>query len=224
MIAIVPVRKGSERVPNKNIKDFAGSSLLELKLQQLQRVDLFKNVVVSSDCNDMLNMAIDLDATPHKRNPEFCEPGTSMRDVYKYLGHEFKGSDAIAYINVTNPLLSDESLVSCVQAYKNRSPETISVNTIHEVKDFMWHDGSPVNYDPYDQPRSQDLPNYYALNFACNIIRTDVMMHQGIVVGTPHIGIIIDKIQAMDIDDIYDFEIAETLYKQKLLKARGMVR
>ncbi len=221
MIAIVPVRKGSERVPNKNIKEFAGSSLLELKLRQLQRVGLFKNVVVSSDCNDMLDMAIDLDATPHKRRPEFCSASTPMRDVYKYLGHEFKGCDSIAYINVTNPLLSDESLISCVQAYNNKSSEAVSVNTIHEVKDFMWHAGAPVNYDPYDQPRSQDLPEYYALNFACNIIRTDVMMHQGLIVGTPHIGIIIDKIQAMDIDDIYDFEIAETLYKQKLLKARG---
>ena len=39
------------------------------------------------------------------------------------------------------------------------------------------------------------------------------MLHKGVVVGTPFVGIFIDKIQALDIDDIHDFEIAETLYK-----------
>ena len=42
------------------------------------------------------------------------------------------------------------------------------------------------------------------------------MMHQGVIVGMPHIGIVIDKIQAVDIDDVYDFEIAETLYLNAL--------
>ena len=221
MIAIVPVRKGSQRVPNKNIKRFANSSLLEIKVKQLMRVGLFEEIVVSSDCEDMLELAKDLGAETHRREEKYCRASTPMCEVYSHIAQCFNDYSSIAYVNVTNPLVQDLSLHKCYSAYKNRSPEVVSVNTVHEVKDFLWCDGAPVNYDPYNQPRSQDLPQYYALNFACNIIRTDVMLHKGVVVGTPFVGVFIDKIQALDIDDIHDFEIAETLYKNTHMRGNS---
>lgn len=216
MIAVIPVRKGSQRVENKNLKEFGGSSLLEIKIQQVKRVGVFDEIVVTSDSIEMLEVATRLGVGAHARDPIYCMGSTPMKEVYRYLGEEFSNHADLAYINVTNPMLKDESLVSCVSAYRNRMHEVISVNTVHEVKDFMWHDGMPVNYDPSDQPRSQDLPDYVALNFACNIISTSIMRSRGVIVGTPHIGIVIDKIQAVDIDDVYDFEIAETLYLNAL--------
>ena len=216
MIAVIPVRKGSQRVENKNSKDFAGSSLLKIKIEQVKRVGVFDEIVVSSDSDEMLEIATRSGVGAHVRDPVYCMGSTPMKEVYRYLGQEFSNHKSLAYINVTNPLLKDESLVSCVSAYKNRMHEVVSVNTVHEIKDFMWYDGVPVNYDPMNQPRSQDLPEYVALNFACNIISTNIMAHQGVIVGTPHIGIVIDKIQAVDIDDVYDFEIAETLYLNAL--------
>lgn len=216
MIAVIPVRKGSQRVENKNSKDFAGSSLLKIKIEQVKRVGVFDDIVVSSDSEEMLEIASSLGVGAHARDPVYCMGNTPMKEVYRYLGKEFSSYKDLAYINVTNPLLKDESLTSCVSAYKNRTHEVVSVNTVHEVKDFMWYNGKPVNYDPSNQPRSQDLPDYVSLNFACNIISTSIMSHQGVIVGTPHIGIVIDKIQAVDIDDVYDFEIAETLYLNAL--------
>ena len=141
-----------------------------------------------------------------------------MSEVYKYLGREFKDHQEIAYINVTNPLIQDETLIRCVRGYETHGNDVASVNTVHDVRDFMWLNGKPVNYDPYNQPRSQDLPNYYALNFACNIIKTSAMRKHGVIVGMPHMAIVIDKVQALDIDDVYDFEIAETLYKKTIHK------
>ena len=44
------------------------------------------------------------------------------------------------------------------------------------------------------------------------------MFHKGVVVGAPFIGVFIDKIQSLDIDDIHDFEIAETLYKNIFMR------
>ncbi len=216
MIAVIPVRKGSQRVENKNSKDFAGSSLLKIKIEQVKRVGVFDDIVVTSDSDEMLEIATKLGVGAHARDELYCLGSTPMKEVYRYLGREFSNYKDLAYINVTNPLLKDESLKNCALAYKNRMHEVASVNTVHEIKDFMWYGGKPVNYDPSNQPRSQDLPEYVALNFACNIISTNIMIHQGVIVGTPHIGIVIDKIQAVDIDDVYDFEIAETLYLNAL--------
>ena len=85
MIAVVPVRKGSQRVPNKNIKKFADSSLLEIKINQLLRVDLFEEIIVSSDSDEMLALAKDLGVETHRREEKYSRSGTPMREVYSHI-------------------------------------------------------------------------------------------------------------------------------------------
>ncbi len=65
--AIIPVRKGSQRVKDKNIKDFCGSSLLEIKIKSLKKVESIDKIVVTSDCTKMLDMASQLGVDTHIR-------------------------------------------------------------------------------------------------------------------------------------------------------------
>jgi N-acylneuraminate cytidylyltransferase len=65
--AIIPVRKGSRRLKNKNIMPFAGENLLTHKIKQLQSVQEIGNIVVSSDSDEMLEMAHKLGVNTHKR-------------------------------------------------------------------------------------------------------------------------------------------------------------
>ena len=58
--AMVAVRSGSVRVQNKNIKPFAGSSLLEIKLRQLKRIPNLDGIVVNSNSDEMLGIAAGL--------------------------------------------------------------------------------------------------------------------------------------------------------------------
>ena len=55
--AVIPVRKGSIRVKNKNIKPFGNSSLLELKIDLLKQVVGIENIIVNSDSQEMLDIA-----------------------------------------------------------------------------------------------------------------------------------------------------------------------
>ena len=57
--AVIPVRAGSTRIKDKNIKPFAGSSLLEIKIEQLKRIPTVNEIIVSSDSRHMLNIAKD---------------------------------------------------------------------------------------------------------------------------------------------------------------------
>ena len=61
LLAIVPVRAKSQRVKNKNIKKFANSNLLEIKLKLLKKIKDIDEIVVSSDSVKMLNVAKKLD-------------------------------------------------------------------------------------------------------------------------------------------------------------------
>ena len=56
--AIVPVRKGSERIKNKNLKKFAGKNLLRIKLEMLKKIDIIDSIVVNSDSDDALSIAL----------------------------------------------------------------------------------------------------------------------------------------------------------------------
>ena len=55
--ALIAVRSGSMRVKNKNLRDFNGRSLLELKIEQLKKIDDLDQIVVNSNCDEMLEVA-----------------------------------------------------------------------------------------------------------------------------------------------------------------------
>ena len=208
--ALVAVRSGSMRVQNKNLRPFAGSSLLEVKLKQLKRIKGLDGIIVNSNDDTMLEIAQRLGCETVKRDPYYASNEVSMSDVYKNMA-ENCDCDVIAYINVTNPLLKDQTIEKAIEEYKNMKNYD-SLNSAHLVKEFMFLDNKPVNYDLKHQPRSQDLPDYYALNFAINIISREKMISCKNVVGEKPWIYGIDEIEATDIDNPIDFEFSEFVF------------
>lgn len=210
--ALVAVRSGSMRVQNKNLRPFAGSSLLEVKLEQLKRIKNLDGIIVNSNDDTMLSIAEKMGCETVKRDPYYASNEVSMSDVYKNMA-ENCDCDVIAYINVTNPLLKDETIEKAIEEYKNMK-DFDSLNSAHLVKEFMFLDNKPVNYDLKNQPRSQDLPDYYALNFAINIISREKMIECKNVVGEKPWIYGIDEIEATDIDNPIDFDFSEFVFSK----------
>ena len=213
--AMVAVRTGSVRVQNKNIRPFAGSTLLEVKLQQLKRIPNLDGVVVNSNSDEMLAIAERYGCEPVKRDEYYASNSVSMSDVYKNMAENFD-ADVVAYINCTNPLLIDDTIVKAIEAYKGfvESGEFDSLNSAHLIKEFLFKDNLPINYDLRHQPRSQDLPDIAALNFAISIISREKMIECKNVVGYKPNIYLIDEVEATDIDNPIDFEFAEFVYKK----------
>lgn len=212
--ALVAVRSGSVRVENKNIRPFAGSTLLELKLKQLKRIPNLDGIVVNSNDDFMLEIAKGLGCETVKRDEIYASNSVSMSDVYKNMA-EHVDADIIAYINVTNPLLEDQTIFDAIEEFKSNMGKYDSLNSAHLIKEFLFKDNLPINYDLRHQPRSQDLPDIAALNFAISIISRERMIECKNVVGyTPNIYII-DEVEATDIDNPIDFEFAEFVYKKR---------
>ena len=112
--ALVAVRSGSMRVQNKNIRPFAGSSLLEVKLNQLKRIPNLDGIVVNSNDDQMLEIAEKMGCETVKRDPYYASNEVSMSDVSENMAQQMD-TDIIAYINVTNPLLKDETIRNWLQ-------------------------------------------------------------------------------------------------------------
>ena len=67
LTAIVPVRQGSQRIKNKNFKDFAGKNLLRIKLEVLKRIDIIDSIVVNTDSEEALSMADEFEVEKFRR-------------------------------------------------------------------------------------------------------------------------------------------------------------
>ena len=212
--ALVAVRSGSQRVVNKNIRPFAGSSLLEIKLNQLKRIPNIDGIVVNSNDDKMLEIASNMGCEVVKRDEYYASNQVSMSEVYRNMA-ENVNADVIAYINATNPLLNDRTIVQAIENYKKNISQYDSLNSAHLIKEFLFKENLLINYDLRHQPRSQDLPDISALNFAINIISREKMIECKNVVGYKPNIYIIDEVEATDIDNPIDFDFAEFVYKRK---------
>ena len=212
--ALVAVRSGSQRVVNKNIRPFAGSSLLEIKLNQLKRIPNIDGIVVNSNDDKMLEIASNMGCEVVKRDEYYASNQVSMSEVYRNMA-ENVNADVIAYINATNPLLNDRTIVQAIENYKKNISQYDSLNSAHLIKEFLFKENLPINYDLRHQPRSQDLPDISVLNSAINIISREKMIECKNVVGYKPNIYIIDEVEATDIDNPIDFDFAEFVYKRK---------
>ena len=211
--ALIAVRSGSIRVKNKNIKPFADCSLLEIKIRQLLEVPELDGVVVNSNDDYMLDIARQLGAEPVKRDEYFATSNVSPNELYVNIAQNFN-ADIMCFANCTNPLILSNTVSSCIKKYFDLQDSHDSVNTVNSVKEFLWFNGQAINYDPDNKPRSQDLPDIVAINHAVNIIDKNVMIKKRDIFGYNPYFYLIDKVEAIDIDDDVDFELAEFMYKK----------
>jgi CMP-N,N'-diacetyllegionaminic acid synthase len=212
--ALVAVRSGSVRVHNKNIRPFAGTTLMEIKLRQLSKIKGLDGIVGNSNDDEILSIASRYDVETVKRDQKYASNNITMSEVYVNMAENFNG-DVVMYSNVTNPLLESHSIENMIRVY-NDGGEFDSVNSVHAIKEFMYLDGKAINYDPLKQPRSQDLPNIVAINFAISLISRENMIRHKNVVGLKPFLYEIPETEATDVDTQLDFDIAEILYKRKL--------
>jgi CMP-N-acetylneuraminic acid synthetase len=213
------VRSGSVRVPNKNIRPFGDTTLLELKIKTLQNVNEINNIVVSSDSDEMLKIVQKSGAISVKRSKDLSLSSTPATDLYKHLG-EISPDEYVIYSPCTSPLIQESTYRRAIECYKENviNGPYDCVISYTPVREFLWDDNGPVNYTLDDVPRSQDLPEYKQLNFAFCIIDKKTQIEKKTIVGSKPYWISLDKVESIDIDNPIDFYMAEIYYKNRIYK------
>lgn len=211
--AVVAVRKGSQRVPNKNIKPFGDSNLLQMKLDTLKQVKNIDEIVVNSDCDKMLEIGKMNDVKTHKRDDYFASSKATNSEFHGHIA-EITKTDSIFLAPVCSPFVSVESHEKSVDYYLNNSFD--SVTSVTEVKNHLWLNGKPLNYDLDNVPNSQDLPDVVKLNYGISIVDREIMKTKNRIVGNNPGFYKLDEIESIDVDTPFDWMVAETIYKEKL--------
>lgn len=206
---LIACRGGSMRVPNKNIKVFGNSSLLEIKINQLK--NFLSKIYVNSDSDEILEIAERNGAIPIKRDLYYATNEISINEVYENVAKDVP-HDHILYAHVTSPLIELSTIDKCIQIYQNLPKEYDSVCTVNELKKFLWYNGKSINYDATKMPRSQDLPNYHVIAFSINILPKEYLLQIKNIVTPNYYPIVLNELESIDIDTQFEFDLAEHLY------------
>jgi len=212
--AFIPVRSGSVRCKNKNIRDFGDTNLLKKKIEVLKQVDEIDEILVSSNCDEMLKIASDLGVSTHKRDEKYCGSDSSTTDMYIELAKNIK-NEIMLHSNCVEPFITIDCYKKCIYEWMNNNSND-SVNTVNQVQDFLWYNNKPINYELTNMPQSQNLPIYYTPNFGINVIKTaDVFKYKSVIGKNPKF-IETSSINGIDIDHPHQFVISELLYNHNI--------
>lgn len=216
--AIIPIRKGSQRVPNKNFKEFwGGKNLLELKIESLKQIKLLDDIVVNTDSDDAIDIAKSYNVSYFKREPYYASSECSQSDFFRNIA-ETTDSDLIIHTPCTSPMIKSSTIYDAINRFVISNND--SCNSVSLVKEYLWLDGNPLNYEITNQnvPNSQDLPNILKLTFGFNIISKNLMVERSNIIGYNPLFYTIDEVEKIDIDTELDFQFAKFMYSEFINK------
>jgi len=210
---VVPVRKGSQRVKNKNFKPFADSNLLKVKLDVLKQVDVIDDIVVNTDSNIALQIADEYGVSKCVREDYYASSECNNSEFFQNIA-ENTNTDYIIYSPCTAPLIKVDTYYDFINRFRNAKDRYDSLTTVTDVKQHLWLDEKPMNYNPSDSPNTQDLPDIVSLTYGISIISKKDMIKYRNIVGKKPLFYKLDDFEAVDIDNPIDFEFAEFIYKK----------
>jgi CMP-N-acetylneuraminic acid synthetase len=215
LVALLPMKARSERIENKNFREFNGKMLFQWILDTLLSIEEIERVVINTDARGVLE-GKGLKDSPRvlirDRKPEICGELISMNRV---LADDVEHVEARTYLmtHTTNPLLGADTIRRAMNQYQrsldHRFDSLFAVNKVQSR--FYREDGSAVNHDPSNLLRTQNLEPWFEENSLLYLFSRQSFRKTGSRIGSTPYMFEIPKIESMDIDDQEDWMIAEAV-------------
>ncbi len=225
-LAVIPARSGSKGLKNKNIRMFAGKPLMAYTIESAINSNQFKCVHVSTDSLKYADIARQYGAdVPFLRSEKLStdEAGTwdTVRFVineYLRLGNEF---DTVTVLQPTSPLRTAGDIIAAFHIFEKKGAEAVvsvcETEYLPLLCNVLPENGSLNNFvDLNIVGRRQQSQQFYRINGAIYIQSVDLLMRKGELYGEKSFAYIMAKGSSIDIDDDYDFTIAELLLLKRL--------
>ena len=227
IIALIPARGGSKRVPGKNVRPLKGHPLLFYTIAAAKESGIFSGIYVSSDDPRICCMADARGATPVPRPPEFA---TDTSPDIEWIDHFFmttkSATDAFAILRPTSPFRSAETIRRAWAEFQEKQPcDSIrGVQKARENPHKMWtlYDNSlcpiilrDMTYKAFGVPShsapSQITNHYYIQNASLEISWTRNVTERGSISGDVIKPFFTDGYEGFDLNTEDDFILAEAL-------------
>lgn len=220
LTAFLPCRKGSQRVPHKNVKDFCGikGGLLNIKLTQLCKTKQIDKIIVSSNDEQVLDYAkgvCDSRIFIDERPGYLGSSSTTTDELIQYVPTVIDNGD-ILWTHVTSPFISELDYKKIIDSYYNNMELGYdSLMTVHKLQGFIWDESKPLSYkvNSLKWPMTQNIKPFYEVDSGVFLSSVDNYCNFSDRIGINPFMYCQDRVKSMDIDWPSDFEHAEVLWK-----------
>lgn len=217
IVAIIPIKRNSSRVPGKNFVEVNGRALYRHVIDMLIGVEAISTIVVDTDCPELL---ADLRAL-EKVELRTREPALHGDEVVmnQLLEPVLGSMDAEHFLqtHVTNPLLTADTVRACIERYFEGLDRFDCLFTVTEVRKRAYHaDARPINHDLSEMKMTQDLPPVYIENSNLFLFsRKSYFGNGNNRIGKAPQMYPMDELEGLDIDTPVELEMARLLLARR---------
>lgn len=217
----LPLRKGSERVPDKNIKEILNFSkgLFQIKITQLLGCELIDEIIVSTDYTfselNFENNILSNKKIKFISRPNFlCKSDTPLKDLILYAS-QVCNFEFILWTHVTSPFLNSRIYDKIIESFKNSNND--SLITTANFNEFLWDINSKNIFGVTngEWPRTQDLKNFKLITNGVFLAKKEQFAIGERIGKNPMLYELNEK-ESMDIDTSFDFEILKLMLQNNV--------
>ena len=203
ILGITPARGGSKGIPRKNIRDTCGKPLIAWTIEAAKKSKLLDRYVVSTEDREIAEIARRYGAGVIPRPPELATDEATtlsvLQDVLKKID-----ADIVVVLQVTSPIRNDGLIDSCIKRFLDIGADSLATGFICKY----------LEYGTYNL-RRQDIKGFFYDDGNVYIINAEIIKN-GRWYGNKIERVILDKEQSVDIDDEFDFWLAEQILNKRL--------
>lgn len=217
---VIPARGGSKGLPGKNIKELCGKPLIAYSIDVAREFVVDKHICVSTDSEEIKRVVESYGLYVPFLRPDYLGTDTATtNDVlvhsvnfFKEQGFEYK---KLVLLQPTSPLRTSQDVQGAMDLYRDDIDMVVTVMKSHSpaVLCSENEDGFVELVYNKNAASRQQLQDMYEFNGAVYVINIQALLDKGLSMFTKRVKYVMSKEHSVDIDDIYDFKLVETILK-----------
>jgi CMP-N-acetylneuraminic acid synthetase len=217
IVALVPMRHHSQRIPQKNYREMAGKPLYHHILNTLNDCSEIDRIVVDTD-SEIIKKGLRADFPQVmiiERPTALCADNVPMNDILLYDTDQVS-ADLYLQTHSTNPLLRSETISDAIKSFQKQYEEFDSLFSVTRFQTRLWDEHTrPVNHDPDILLQTQDLSPIFEENSCIYLFTARKLRERKNRIGEKPMMYEIKPYEALDIDEESDFKIADIILKSR---------
>lgn len=222
VLAVIPARAGSKGLPGKNLLVFSGKPLIQWTIEAALQVSGIDQVVVTSDDEAIINLSESMGVFARRRAAALSGDTAQASSVIADALAGFPGFQTLIYLQPTSPLRTSIHIREALDQFNaNMKVPLISVTEVTQPPEWMYTlnaEGLMVPYIPSEELRRQDTKTKYIPNGAIYIADIKSLSESNFIFAKSNPQpFVMDSNSSVDIDDKFDFDLAEWIIQQSEL-------
>lgn len=215
ILAVIPARGGSKRIPRKNLVAINNKPLLAYTIELARKIPELDAVVVSSEDKEILSIASSYGAEALRRPEDLALDNTQDEPVLIHAIRSLEAQDRIfdylVMLQCTLPLRKMATVQKVITTGVNGGFDTVSTCVEDRSRYRKLRNGAWIPLDPNASRRSQEREPYYREADVCYIMKTKTLIGTGSLFGEKVEFIVVDEIENIDINTPFDLKLVMCL-------------